>query len=222
MPMVPGAALAQGPNQPADPPPQAIYCARPALEDVTDELTVPPSFAVELDEELGKARITISELPANATCYAIDKTPSGGSNPIAFAWDPVAVAAPGEFLDDGEFSPGPGEYCYELVLGNPAGRSAPEVRCITVPLSVSGPAPTPPIPAATPATPSLGPPAAGSGLVDSHDGLGAPELVLHHARQRGRHRRRGGVSPSRAEALAAERLEALLERGEEAPDLVPI
>ncbi len=175
--IVSGTASAQDPDRPPpEPPSEVIYCVRPSLRNVTTELIAPASFAVELDESLGKARITISELPTNATCYAVYKTPSGGSNPIAFAWDPVAIAAPGEFVDEDGFSAGPGEYCYELVLGSPAGRSEPEVRCVTVPLTLAPPEPTPIVVVGPPTR--LGPPATGSGLVDSRDDLAHEGLLI--------------------------------------------
>ena len=145
-------ALAQTPGStPPSPPAEVINCARPGADRIIPDLVAPEGFAVTLDEGSGKARLSVPDFPADATCYLIYRGPVALIQ-IASEWDASGIPSPGEIVDEAGFDSA-GRYCYTLIIGSPAGRSEAVERCVDVPTSVA-PLPTPtPTMGATPPPP---------------------------------------------------------------------
>lgn len=134
------------------PPSQAIHCARPFENTTVPGLVAPGNFVVEVDSSRPMTRLTVPDLPPGTTCYTVMKYPSAG-NPIKFAWDEVEVASPGTFTDGIGSA---GRYCYDLIVGNATGHSAPLRRCVDVPASIAPTATATPTMPATPFPPGTG------------------------------------------------------------------
>lgn len=140
-------------EQPPLPPAEVLHCVRPFAESIIPDLVAPDSFSVVLDLETGKARLFIPELPSATTCYVVFKNPSD-SNPVVLEWHASGIVGPKEATDTAGFRSS-GEYCYQLIVGNPTGRSNAVERCIDVPTSVA-PTPTPVLtPSVVPTSPGL-------------------------------------------------------------------
>lgn len=142
------AALAQEPtpdNRPSEPPPQAINCVRPFAERTNTALNPAGPLEVELRLDERVVVLTLPTPPSGITCYAIYREPVSiyHANPLAFDWDEIEVPVPANFRDSATFGV-PGENCYKLFYGSPAGLSEPVVACIDVPDSIVPPTPTQP------------------------------------------------------------------------------
>lgn len=147
-----------------EPPEEAIFCARGTDSDISPLVGTP-----ELEAILVGGNVSLeAEVPDGATCFRISRRPSD-RNPLVFEWDATGVSGWHSFVD--EAVPSSGDYCYELVVGSPAGRSAGVERCVTVPDSV---APTPTATPTLPATP-VGPSSPGPGEQPASPSPGAPD-----------------------------------------------
>lgn len=147
------------PNRPDGPPPEAINCVRPDTTKHQDQLSPDGSLEVQIESATGNILVSIVRVPAEATCYAVYRQPSG-SNPVLFQYGPAPLDVPRSQPDP--LKPAvAGNYCYTLIFGSPRGSSAPYERCVDLPASIA-PTPTPVPEFVRPPAPVTGPPATGN------------------------------------------------------------
>lgn len=147
------------PIRPDGPPPEAINCVRPDTTKPQAQLSPEGSLDVVIDAGTGNIVVSIARVPAEATCYAVFRQPSG-SNPVLFQYGPAPVDVPRSQPDP--LKPAvAGNYCYTLIFGSPLGTSSPFERCIDLPASLA-PTPTPVPNFVRPPAPVTGPPATGN------------------------------------------------------------
>jgi hypothetical protein len=147
------------PTRPDGPPPEAINCVRPDTTKPQSQLNSEGSLSVALDASTHNIVISVLRVPAEATCYAVYRQPSG-SNPVLFQYGAAPVGAPKDQPDPLKPSVA-GTYCYTLIFGSPNGSSAPYERCVDLPPSVA-PTATPVPDFLRPPAPVTGPPATGN------------------------------------------------------------
>lgn len=154
-------------NRPSEPPPQAINCVRPFPDRVNPILNPEAELSATISDDGSEVTLHMPAPPDGVTCFAVYRHPTSIYHPapLAFAWDEEEVVVPQELIDRATFGE-PGENCYHLYYGSPAGLSDTIIACVEVPDSVVPPTPTPPnfpTPPSPHGYPDILPPEAGTG-----------------------------------------------------------